>query len=614
MAVFSDMKPGLTNSLFVVLLTFSTYCSAGELHNRLAGNASPYLAMHAGDPTAWQSWSRETVELARKQNKLLFVSVGYFSCHWCHVMQRESYRNAAIASYINQHYIPVKVDRETEAALDAYLIAFAERSQGYSGWPLNVFMTPEGYPLFATVYQPPENFLQLLKKMQALWSQSPEELKRLATGAQPHGNGPGKPVPQTRFAMETAAKVEQVALQIGSPLTGGFGEANKFPLTPQLDFLLDRISVHEDKALKEFVDLTLKNMARYGLRDHLGGGFFRYTVDPGWRTPHFEKMLYDNAQLAEIYMKASRIYRDDAFRQVASEALEAQMLDSRGALIASFSAIDSNNVEGGNYLWQKDQVAMLLTPDEWRVYRIYAGMNDPSPLDDGYLPMEVRSVDEVAAQLHMSSRAVKTLVSSSEQKLFKERQKRKSVPDTKLLAGWNGLALSSFCKGAKFFNNDHYRQVAQGIRDYLVTELWDGHRLLRAIDNGKPLGQASLEDYAYVSRGLLDWASLSGKTEDHELARSVVRQAWTRFYGMHGWNLSEPGFIPMESPVDVVTDGPTPSPSAVVIGVSLALAKALNDKDLRQQALSAANSGQQLVGSDPFWYVSQIRAIGIPPG
>jgi len=611
------MKPGLKNSLFVLLLSFSASCPAGELHNRLTGNPSPYLAMHAGDPTAWQTWSRETVELARKQNKLLFVSVGYFSCHWCHVMQRESYRNAEIASYINQHYIPVKVDRETEAALDAYLIAFAERSQGYSGWPLNVFMTPEGYPLFATVYQPPANFLQLLKKMQALWSQSPQDLKRLASEAQPHGNGPGKPVPQTTYAAEMAAKVEQVAVQIGSPLTGGFGEANKFPLTPQLDFLLDRISTHEDKALKEFVDLTLKNMARYGLRDHLGGGFFRYTVDPGWRTPHFEKMLYDNAQLAEIYMKASRIYRDDAFRQIARETLEfmqSQMLDSRGALVASFSAIDSKNVEGGNYLWQKDQVTKLLTPEEWKVYRIYAGMDDPSPLDDGYLPMEVHSVDEVAAQQHMSSRTIKTLVSSSEQKLFKERQKRKSVPDTKLLAGWNGLALSAFCKGSRFFSNENYRQVARGIRDYLVTELWDGHRLIRAVDNGRPLGQASLEDYAYVSRGLLDWASLSGKAGDYEMARSVVRQAWTRFYGEHGWNLSEPGFIPMESPVDVITDGPTPSPSAVVINVSLALAKALNDEDLRRQALSAANSGQQLVNSDPFWYVSQIQVIGIPPG
>ena len=606
------MKPGLKKALFVLLMSFTTSCLAGELQNQLTGNPSPYLAMHAQDPTAWQTWSRETVELARKQNKLLFISVGYFSCHWCHVMQRESYRNSEIASYINDHYIPVKVDRETEAALDAYLIAFAERSQGYSGWPLNVFMTPEGYPLFATVYQPPGNFLKLLKKMQALWAESPAELKRLASEAQPHGDGRGKPVSQARWAADLASKVEQLALQIGSPLTGGFGEANKFPLAPQLDFLLDRLAEHGNRELKEFIDLTLTNMARYGLRDHLGGGFFRYTVDPGWRTPHFEKMLYDNALLARIYMKAATTDHNAGYRQIAKETLDfmqSQMADDRGALIASFSAIDSNNIEGGNYLWRKNEIVSLLTAEEWKVFSQYAGMNDPSPLDDGYLPMEMHTVEEVAAQLRLPQQTVQTLVQSSKRKLYQARQKRKPVRDTKLLAGWNGLALSAFCQGVEVFDSEEYRQVAQRIRDYIVTWLWDGHRLERAIDNGKPVGQSSLADYAYVSLGLLDWASLTGKKEDYRLARSVARQAWKRFYGEHGWRLSEPGFIPMESPVDVIQDGPTPSPSATVIRVSLHLAKKLGDGDLRRQALAAANSGQQLMHSDPFWYVSEIQAL-----
>ena len=478
-------------------------------------------------------------------------------------------------------------------------------------------MTPEGYPLFATVYQPPRQFLQLLQKMQSLWTQSPNELKRLAAGAQPHGNGPGKPAPQFKLAAELSAKVEQLALQIGSPMTGGFGNANKFPLAPQLDFLLDRIAQHKNRALKEFIDLTLKNMARYGLRDHLGGGFFRYTVDPGWRTPHFEKMLYVNAQLAAIYIKASRIYRDDAFQQVARETLDfmrSQMVDSRGALIASFSAIDSHNVEGGNYLWQRDQIRKLLTTEEWKAYRIYAGLNDPSPLEEGYLPMEVYTSEEIAAQLHMLRSRVQKLVQSSEQKLYTARQKRKPVRDTKLLAGWNGLALSAFCQGARQFDNEDYRHAAKRIRDYIVTRLWDGDRLLRAVDKGKAFGQASLQDYAYVSRGLLDWASLNGKTKDYELARSVVWQAWKRFYGQYGWNRSERGFIPMESPVDVIQDGTTPSPSATVITVSLELAKELKDGRLHRQALAAANSGQHVISSDPFWYVSQIQALGEQPG
>ncbi|MGW8248024.1 MAG: hypothetical protein ACWGOV_07920, partial [Acidiferrobacterales bacterium] len=266
-------------------------------------------------------------------------------------------------------------------------------------------------------------------------------------------------------------------------------------------------------------------------------------------------------------------------------------------------------IEGGNYLWRKNEIVNLLTPEEWKVFSQYAGMNDPSPLDDGYLPMEMHTVEEVAAQLHMPQQTVQALVQSSKRKLYQARQKRKPVRDTKLLAGWNGLALSAFCQGVEVFDSEEYRQVAQRIRDYIVTRLWDGHRLERAIDNGKPVGQSSLADYAYVSLGLLDWASLTGKEEDYRLARSVARQAWKRFYGKHGWNLSEPGFIPMESPVDVIQDGPTPSPSATVIAVSLELAKALNDDELRGKALSAANSGQQLMRSDPFWYVSEIQAL-----
>jgi len=608
------MTPRSKFLLLAFLLGFSVTVSADQLRNQLAGNPSPYLAMHSGDPTAWQSWSRKTVELARRQNKLLFISIGYYSCRWCHVMQRESYRNPQIAEYINAHYIPVKVDRETEAALDAYLIGFAERSEGYSGWPLNVFMTPDGYPLFATVYQPPEKFLQILKRMQALWMQSPAELKRLASEAQPHGNGPGKPERQIGLANALSKEVSTVALKIGAPMNGGFGSANKFPLSPQLAYFLGQLGEKKDKPLKDFIALTLDNMARYGLRDHLGGGFFRYTVDPGWRTPHFEKMLYDNAQLALVYMNAATVYRNQHYRDIAKETLDfmkAQMLDASGALISSYSAIDSREIEGGYYLWRKQDIQEVLAPGEWQVYRRYAGLDDPSPLDDGYLPMEIETPGEIAAQLHMSEARVQNLVQSSEQKLLSVRKKRKSVPDSKLLAGWNGLALSTFSRAATYFDSTEYRQVAQGIRDYLVTSLWDGQRLLRAKADGKPVGRASLADYAFVTRGLLDWARLTGKAEDYNLARLVVNQAWKRFYGNHGWNLSEPGFIPMEAPVDVVVDDATPSPSATVISASYEIAQKLNDQALRSEALAAANSGQSLIKSDPFWYVSQIHAIDV---
>ncbi len=584
-----------------------------KLNNQLAGSASPYLAMHAQDPTAWQLWSGITITKARTQKKLLFVSVGYFSCHWCHVMQRESYQNKEIASFINQHFIPVKIDRETEPALDAHLIAFADQSQGYSGWPLNVFLTPDGYPLYATVYLPPKDFLQLIQKLQKLWSDSPDELSKLAAAEQKGGNGPGQSVRQKKLARQLRAAVDQVALQIGSPLNGGFGDASKFPSSPQLDFLLTSIGRGSDKSLKEFLELTLNAMANNGLRDHLGGGFFRYTVDPGWKTPHFEKMLYDNAQLARVYMKAAKIYQSQEYETIAKSTLQfmqREMMDSRGALIASFSAIDDKDIEGGYYLWQIDELKSLLSTQEWQAYQLYAGMTDPSPIDDGYLPMRAMPVSELATQLKLSTDETDKLIATVETKMLAHRVKRVLPHDEKLLAGWNGLALSAFATGAMQFGDREYRMTARKIRNYLVQNLWDGEQLLRASKNGASFGQASLEDYAYVAEGLYHWAALTGKSADYGLARSVVLQAWRRYYGKQGWRLSEPGLIPMESPVDVMADGPMPAPSAVVINTSLKLARQLRDSSLRKRALAALNSGQKLISSDPFWYATQISAMG----
>lgn len=616
------MSPAPKNRLPLALLAVLAVLvpvsarSAPDLKNQLGGNASPYLEMHANDPTAWQAWSRETVAMARSQNRLLFVSIGYFSCHWCHVMQRESYQNKQIAKYINKHYVPVKVDRETEPALDAHLIAFAERTQGYSGWPLNVFLTPEGYPLYATVYLPPKEFLELLQKLQKLWDESPAELGKLAAAEQAGGSGPGTPEAPARLGKKLAAQVELLSVQLGSPLNGGFGDASKFPSAPQLDFVLDRVAAGADKSLREFLDLTLGNMARYGLRDHLGGGFFRYTVDPGWKTPHFEKMLYDNAQLARIYMKASKVFRNEAYARVAKSTLDfmqSEMLDPRGAMIASFSAIDDSNVEGGYYLWDKNQVQKLLTDREWQVYRHYAGMVDPSPLDEGYLPTQAVTVRELAKQLKRPESEVRKLVASSEGKLLAQRKTRSLPRDRKLLAAWNGLALSAFSEAARFYSGEPagkaYGKTAASIHRYISTTLWDGSALVRASDNGRALGQPSLEDYAYAGQGLFYRAKLTGRSEDYKLARSVILEAWRRFYTDKGWRVSEPGFIPMEAPTDVLPDGAMYSPSAVVLDTSLRLADELKDGSLRTRALAALNSGQQLVSADPFWYVTHIAVM-----
>jgi uncharacterized protein YyaL (SSP411 family) len=607
------LKHGLLVCLGIVTTLISLSTSAAELRNQLTNHSSPYLALHGSDPVAWQDWTPRAVEAARQQNKLLFVSVGYFSCHWCHVMQRESYKNTEIASYLNTHFVAVKVDRELEPALDARLIAFSEKTQGVGGWPLNVFLTPDGYPLYAVLYMPPAEFREVLTKLQTLWQQDPENLKRVAREAAGGGNGPGEP----RLAQEQVAryidKVFATSLALGDPFNGGFGEQSKFPSVPQLQFLMDQYRSKPDPAVKALMIRTLDNMKQYGLYDHIGGGFFRYTVDPGWRTPHFEKMLYDNAQLASLYLRAARLWQRQDYEQVARETLAFMTRTMRrpeGGFIASLSAVDSNNVEGGYYLWHHTELSKLLTKDELRVYLALRGMTDAPAFEDGHLPLANKTVAEVAKLTGQSATRVATILKSADQKLKVARTKRALPEDPKLLAGWNGLALSAYVEAARTLPDPEYRKVAKGVRDYIVTTLWDGKQLRRSVVTGKAVGRVSLEDYAQVSRGLLDYAVLTGRKQDRELARKLVLVAWKKFYRNDGWRLSETSLIRAEVGQDAIADGPMPSPSGSLMHTTLELAGLIGDETLRRRALASLNSGHEVIDSDPFWYVGHVGAMG----
>lgn len=590
---------------------------AFALTNQLKGHPSPYLALHANDPVAWQEWNKEAVELARRENKLLYVSIGYFSCHWCHVMQRESYQNAEIAQFLNKHFIPVKVDRELEAALDARMIEFIESTRGMGGWPLNVFITPQGHPLYAVLYLPSKEFLSVLQQLQKMWTKDRASLERLAQSAAVTPSGPGRPLIDVRQAQGYAERIVADTLALADFIQGGFGEQSKFPSVPQLAFLLTRQARYPDPRLKEFLLLTLDQMARNGLQDHLGGGFFRYTVDPAWKTPHFEKMLYGNALLAHLYLRAGRQFARKDYEAVAERTLNFMAQELRdpttGAFIASLSAVDDKNVEGGYYLWHRDQLATLLTSEERNVFKLAWGMIDAAPFENGYLPIRGMPSEDIARMLKLDRRQVEKLLERAADKLIRARQKRRLPRDIKLLAGWNGLALMAYAEAARLTGNEYYRWQANGVRDYLAKVLWDGQALRRAVNNGRPVGAVTLEDYAYVARGFLEWARLTGKEEDYALAMKVVTAAWKRFYGPSGWRLAESSLIQAEEGQDIVADGPMPSPSGMLAEVSLHLAERYGDRALREQVLSALNSGHAVLKKNPFWYATHVGAMLAAP-
>jgi uncharacterized protein YyaL (SSP411 family) len=396
-------------------------------------------------------------------------------------------------------------------------------------------------------------------------------------------------------------------------MQGGLGRTSKFPPSPQLMLVLDLYALKPDSALKEFLTVTLDAMARRGLRDHVGGGFFRYTVDPSWKTPHFEKMLYDNAQLARIYLRAGRLLDRPDYRRVAEDTarfLMREMRANEGAYIAALSAVDNRDVEGGYYLWREAELKRLLTEDERRVVQHAWRMQGPPPFDAGYLPWQGSDIANTAAALRLDGPRVEALLASAADKLHQARQQRRLPRDTKLLAGWNGLMLTTLSEMAGDGAGDpELRRAAQGVRDYLMKQLWDGKRLRRAIAGSRELGAASLEDYAYVAEGLLAWARLTGDEADYAQAQAVAQAAWKRFYGPRGWQLTDQSLMAAEPGQDVLADGPIPAPSAVLIRVTLALAAHRRDGALRRQALAALNSGHGIIGQDVISHASHIAAM-----
>lgn len=585
------------------------------LKNQLPNHPSAYLAMHGSDPVKWQTWSADAISKARRQNKLLYVSIGYFSCHWCHVMQKESYKNKEIAALVNRNFIPVKVDRELHPALDQKLIEFVERTRGYSGWPLNVFLTPEGYPLLGIVYLPPADFKNLVTELAQRWQTERAELKTMARQAAEELHPPIG-VADPELPAGVGEKYEKAfinaALTLADEDAGGFGNQSKFPSVPQIRYLLDIYQRHEDERIGKFVRLTLDNMSRRGMYDLLGGGFFRYSTDPTWDVPHFEKMLYDNALLAELYMDAGAALKHSAYTQTAQDTLDFMLraMNTRsGALAASLSALDDKGIEGGYYLWYKDDVKKRLTADEYRVVEAGWGFDGGPTLAHGHLPIHASSLESIANNTGMTQKKIGTLFRSAKQKLFELRQQRVVPKDTKGLAAWNGLALRAFTRAAQLYQRDDYRQAAAGLKTYLAKTLWDGKQLMRSRSGNKVIGAAALEDYAYVADGLLAWASFSGNDKDYQLAATITQQAWKRFTKDGGWLLAENTLIPFGASEAAIADSVMPSPSTVLMQVSMRLSERTKYKNLRERTLVQLNRGHDLLMADPFWYASHIALI-----
>jgi uncharacterized protein YyaL (SSP411 family) len=552
---------------------------------------------------------------ARAENKMIYISSGYFACHWCHVMQQESYRNPKVAALLNRHFIPVKVDRELQPALDAHLIAFVEHTRGSAGWPLNVFLTPEGYPLLGLTYSRPKPFIGLLKRLERLWQKDPGKLKQMAQRAalalapETADPKPDRPVDPARLR---SALIDS-ALSLGDEMEGGFGRQSRFPMAPQWSVLLGLLEGDSYPELRAFAELTLKQMATQGMRDHLGGGFFRYTVDPGWQIPHFEKMLYTQAQLARLYLQAARVLDRPEYLAVARDTLDfalSGLRGERGGFIASLSAVDPQGEEGGGYLWHPSQLEQVLDAQELAFARRRWQLQGTPANDGGHLPVDGESLEQISRETGQPVQALRQLEQQTREKLLRSRTPRNHPRDRKQLAAWNGLMLSALVDGAATLGEERYRQAASALRDYLVTRLWDGESLYRARAPEGRIGTPALEDYVYVAVGLHDWATLSGSEADRKLALRLARAAWKKFYRKGGWQNTEQLLIPGIATEPAISDGPLPSPPAMLIDLSFRL----NDPEMQHKGREAMAVAAAMVSENPIWYATQVRNLWRLPG
>ncbi len=577
-------------AVVLFLLCGQSLATAGDTE-ALRAHPSPYIAMHADDGVKWRLWQRSSIDEARRRKRLLFVTLGYFSCYWCHVLQRETFTAGQATALLNDEFVPVVVDRELHPALDADLSLFAEETIGRSGWPLNVVLTPEGYPLMATIYLPPQQFQRWLEKIAQMWREAPEYLADAARDAALSLSFEQPLTAPTKASVKQLERAFWRAFwQQADELAGGFGESSKFPLVAMLDYALDEYARRRDERLGEFLRLTLNNMAGLGLRDHLDGGFFRYVVDPQWQLPHFEKMLYDNALLIDLYARAAEVFADEEYDRVAMHTLDfllRRMWHEQGGFIAALSAVDGRGVEGGYYLFTAEDLVALPASQRKGVMDFYA-INGVAELEAGHLPLP-RTMKPSPAQTRWR------------EPLLKLRDTRVLPRDEKRLAGWNGLMLSALSRVLSRSPTPRYRQAAAATAN-MLTGLWRERELKSAVNVAE---EGVLADYAYVSRGLADYAAATGEKTFAKTATDMAATAWRRFFSDQGWRPAANKLIPYGTDEAVIADGVLPSPSALLLELQGRLpAAGLEGRDTRALAM-----GQGLMQGAAFWYASQLDVL-----
>ena len=553
--------------------------------NRLINETSPYLLQHAHNPVDWYAWGPEALERAAKEEKLILLSIGYSACHWCHVMEHESFENPSIAELMNRNFVNIKVDREERPDLDQIYMTAVQMMTGSGGWPMTVFLLPTGEPIFGGTYFPPDDrygrpgFRRVLETIAEAYRTRRAEIAENAKGFREQLSRQG-------FRKNEQETIDASVLNIAyramagrfDPRAGGFGGAPKFPPSMSIDFLLRYYHRTDDEHALHMAVQTLDMMAFGGMYDQVGGGFHRYSTDDHWLVPHFEKMLYDNALLARVYVDAYRAIRDPLYKRIAEEILDfvvREMRNPNGAFYSTQDA-DSEGVEGKFYVWSLEEFRQLV--------------GDDADLLAGYFDVTTHGNWEEKNILHVTREPDDELLSKVEaakKKLYAAREKRiRPGRDEKVLTDWNGLMLRAFAEAATYLERDDYRAVAEANANFILNTAWDGNRLLHSYKDGRARFNGYLDDYANVVDGLFALYELTFDYKWLEAAVRIADRMIEQFWDEQGGGFYFTGKDHeslLTRPKDFF-DNATPSGNSVAADVLLRMAAVLGREDYRKKA------------------------------
>ncbi|OIR17335.1 hypothetical protein GALL_23600 [mine drainage metagenome] len=510
--------------------------------NHLAHETSPYLLQHADNPVDWHPWNAEALQLAREQDKPILLSIGYSACHWCHVMAHESFEDASVAAVMNELFVNIKVDREERPDLDQiYQNAHHLLSRRSGGWPLTMFLAPDGTPFYSGTYFPKQaryglpGFPDLLSRIAAAYKENRNELaaqsKQLI--AQLAAFQPEKSATDIALDVTPIGLAVQQHNEDFDPVNGGFGGAPKFLHPAELDLLLRQAHAGHDDRTRHTALFTLQQMALGGLYDQLGGGFCRYSVDAEWNIPHFEKMLYDNGLLLGLYCDAWLSSSVPFFAGIVDQTaawVMREMQSPQGGYYASLDA-DSEHEEGKFYVWQRNDIRDLLSADEYALVQPYYGLDSTPNFENHAWNLRVsQPLSEIAQKLGLAEEQAVTLLASAKAKLFAAREQRiRPGRDEKILGSWNGLMIAGMAKAARIFRREDWLHSAQQAMDFVHATLWQDGRLLATHKDGKTHLNAYLDDHACLLNAALELMQTEYRPADMDFALRLADALLTRF-------------------------------------------------------------------------------------